>query len=262
MEPTRIQVEKSRLPKDHLEEIINNLNAVTRFFSAGPYFIFVADYTNAKILSVQGSVRQLTGIDSDKFLEGGVPFLVSLLHPDESETIINISAFYQTFIHSLAPERRLNLKASLTFRLRRPDGTYWQCLEQAANLLLDEEGTVTHALKYFTNVSHLLNSNRIVLSILDDTDPDNQMFYTFTVPGGVNSLKDQEFVPLSPKMVLSSRELEVLKLTASGLTEKAISDKLNISLHTVKSHRKNMLAKTNTRNSAELIRYGFTHLLI
>lgn len=54
--------------------------------------------------------------------------------------------------------------------------------------------------------------------------------------------------------VLSSREKEVLLLIADGLTNPQIAEKLFISLHTVDSHRKNLLTKFAVNNTASLIK--------
>lgn len=47
-----------------------------------------------------------------------------------------------------------------------------------------------------------------------------------------------------PSYELSQREREVLVLVAQGMQNKEIADKLCISVHTVMSHRKNIVAKT------------------
>lgn len=52
---------------------------------------------------------------------------------------------------------------------------------------------------------------------------------------------------------LTNRELEVLKLLASGLNSKEISEQLFISTNTVEYHRKQLLRKTESRNVAQLI---------
>lgn len=49
------------------------------------------------------------------------------------------------------------------------------------------------------------------------------------------------------------KEKEVLSLIAVGLTTKEIAGRLNISHHTVETHRKNLLRKCEAKNSAELI---------
>ena len=52
---------------------------------------------------------------------------------------------------------------------------------------------------------------------------------------------------------LTNRELEVLRLLASGLNSKEISEQLFISTNTVEYHRKQLLRKTESRNVAQLI---------
>ena len=54
--------------------------------------------------------------------------------------------------------------------------------------------------------------------------------------------------------ILSRREKEVLEHIAEGLTSPQIAAKLFISLHTVDTHRKNILTKFNVNNTAALIK--------
>lgn len=51
----------------------------------------------------------------------------------------------------------------------------------------------------------------------------------------------------------TNKEREVLSLVSTGLTTKEIADRLNLSHHTVESHRKNLRKKFQAKNSAELI---------
>lgn len=62
--------------------------------------------------------------------------------------------------------------------------------------------------------------------------------------------------------LISRRESEVLQLIADGLTNPQIAEKLFISLHTVDSHRKNLLAKFNVNNTASLIRIAVKFKLV
>ncbi|MBN8833271.1 MAG: DNA-binding response regulator [Niastella sp. SCN 39-18] len=54
--------------------------------------------------------------------------------------------------------------------------------------------------------------------------------------------------------VITRREKEVLEFIASGLTNNEIAEKLFISVSTVDSHRKNILAKFEAKNIASLVR--------
>ncbi len=61
---------------------------------------------------------------------------------------------------------------------------------------------------------------------------------------------------------LSRREMEVLGLIAQGFTNAQIADKLFTSKRTIETHRQNLLEKTNSSNTATLIRYAVLRGLI
>jgi len=52
--------------------------------------------------------------------------------------------------------------------------------------------------------------------------------------------------------VLTEREIEISRLIATGMTSKEIAAKLFISLHTVQSHRKNIMKKLGVSTASEL----------
>jgi DNA-binding CsgD family transcriptional regulator len=56
--------------------------------------------------------------------------------------------------------------------------------------------------------------------------------------------------------LLSDRELQVLELVASGLTNQDIAENLDISKRTVDSHISNILTKTDTNNRVSLVRWA------
>ncbi|MBI5408046.1 MAG: response regulator transcription factor [Nitrospirae bacterium] len=56
--------------------------------------------------------------------------------------------------------------------------------------------------------------------------------------------------------ILTDRECEILRLIASGLTNKQIADKLFISVKTVETHRTNIMQKLNVHTTADLVRYA------
>lgn len=55
---------------------------------------------------------------------------------------------------------------------------------------------------------------------------------------------------------LTSREQEILRLLAQGLTVKEIGDRLFISFKTVNNHRANIMSKLALHSSTELVRYA------
>jgi DNA-binding NarL/FixJ family response regulator len=61
---------------------------------------------------------------------------------------------------------------------------------------------------------------------------------------------------------LSEREIEIIELIAEGATSKEISNRLFISEHTVKTHRKNIFQKTQVSDSDQLINWAMNNKLI
>jgi len=57
-------------------------------------------------------------------------------------------------------------------------------------------------------------------------------------------------------VALTRREQEVLSLVAEGASDKEIADALHISVHTVKSHMRNILAKLHVGSRYEAARYA------
>ena len=71
-------------------------------------------------------------------------------------------------------------------------------------------------------------------------------------------------VPAAPDILddLSQREVEVLRLLAAGKSNREIADILCISLNTVATHVRNILAKTDTANRTEAAAYALRHGLL
>lgn len=65
-------------------------------------------------------------------------------------------------------------------------------------------------------------------------------------------IKEQDCEPTD----LSPREYEVLQLITKGHKTVQIADELNVSVHTINSHRKNILKKLNLKSPTELIVYA------
>lgn len=75
---------------------------------------------------------------------------------------------------------------------------------------------------------------------------------------GAAPTSPQPASPASPPS-LTNREIEVLALLVRGLLNKEVADRLNISLATAVTHRKNIVEKTGLRSLAALTIYAVMH---
>lgn len=64
------------------------------------------------------------------------------------------------------------------------------------------------------------------------------------------------------EIILGRREREILELIKTGFTNNEMAEQLNISVNTVDTYRKSLLAKLKAKNTADLVRLAFLHQLI
>ena len=141
----------------------------------------------------------------------------------------------------LPPDKQMKYKMRFDFRIRKKSGEYIRAMLQVVVVQNDDEGRILRTLVVLTDISHLKKDGQVVLSYIGmDGEPS---YFDVNV---------QNLLPEKNRF-LSKREKEVLYLIAEGLLSKQIAESLYISKHTVDSHRKNLLQKTGSANTGELI---------
>jgi DNA-binding NarL/FixJ family response regulator len=61
---------------------------------------------------------------------------------------------------------------------------------------------------------------------------------------------------ISKKYSLTEREIEIVKFVKEGLDSYQIADKMNLSYHTIKTHRRNIHFKIGTSTTPEMIKFA------
>ncbi len=79
---------------------------------------------------------------------------------------------------------------------------------------------------------------------------------TFVSPSVSQRIFKQPLYLDSESRILTARESEILRLIATGLTNRQIGDKLCISVKTVETHRTNIMQKLDLHSTADLVRYA------
>jgi len=74
----------------------------------------------------------------------------------------------------------------------------------------------------------------------------------------INNLHTKSNCETNHNKDLTDREVEILIHLTKGLSSKEIADKLNISVHTVVSHRKNLVEKTGIKSLSGLTLYAIS----
>jgi len=164
--------------------------------------------------------------------------IAEMIHPEDRSMIARIGFEMIQFCFALPSTEKNNYKLINEFRLQIAPEKYVRVIEQHKIFKADSKGNIW-----------------LTLSMVDlspNQDPDlkvlNQVVNTKT--GERYSIITEEETPLLP---LTKRENQVLNLVSKGLLSKEISDLLNISTHTVNTHRQRILQKMNVSNSVEAI---------
>lgn len=97
-------------------------------------------------------------------------------------------------------------------------------------------------------------------SVIDIRDKRSEL--ASVMKSAILTKQDKEPAEAEDDYELSSRETDVLVLVAKGQSSKEIADSLNISVHTVNSHRKNITRKTGIKSVAGLAVYAMIHNLM
>jgi DNA-binding NarL/FixJ family response regulator len=134
-------------------------------------------------------------------------------------------------------------------------GTIKYIFHQGQPLLADEKGILLASLEFFCDISHLRQDDMPMMSILNFNDEQNQQFFTYKATDFSTQLTFNQ-------QILTKREQEIVRLLSEGYTSKQVAYQLHISTVTVNNHRQNMLRKTNTSSTAELVKYAVTQGVI
>ena len=125
--------------------------------------------------------------------------------------------------------------------------------KELAHLKLKNPNVVWCALVYSFFEPKYLNQFDLQIAITDSPT---------TIVEAIRSKLNNETADTDLSMQLSDRELDVLRLLAQGNMNKEIADKLNISVHTVISHRKNITQKTGIKTQSGLTIYALSNKII
>ena len=114
-------------------------------------------------------------------------------------------------------------------------------------------------MKYIALISSVTNNNVLKeyderFSICDDLD---------IIAAKLNGLlRGDEEEKDNESDTLSQREKEIVTCVVKGMTNKAIADKLFLSIHTVITHRRNIAAKLQIHSAAGLTIYAIVNKLV
>ncbi|MBH1959600.1 MAG: response regulator transcription factor [Flavobacteriia bacterium] len=217
---------------------------IAEIFSVGEHYYYTLHMTDSSISSHHPNLLKMHGFANPPTHLGDI---IGLIHPDDMTFVEEAELMTVEKIREIGFEHMMQLKSSYCFRLRMASGAYEMFHHQSVHTLKSESGHLLEAVNIHTNINHLAprNNYHVLVSGIGGRNDFHQMRW---------AKRHNDMAETQP---LSKRELEIVALLAKGLNTRSISEKLYISQHTVKTHRKNILSKTQCKNSSELICLAF-----
>lgn len=133
----------------------------------------------------------------------------------------------------------------LRFNVELVKGDVRSILRKISILSMDKNGQPDLALISLNDVTQLSSARSVGFNVKHNQDSHNET---------IEDLKFQVAQILAPQpILLTTREIDILREVASGLTSQDISIKLNIAKSTVDTHRQNMIRKNDAQNITTVI---------
>lgn len=227
----------------------DQLKRMAAFFSPGLFYFYIFNFQNLGMEYVHESIKNVLGIAAEDF---DIARFFKTLPPDELKAMEKKEAFVADFLFRfLSPEEIQDYKVVYFLRMQDTEGNYHNILHQVTTLTVSDSGKVEHVLGVHTDVSHLGIFRNDKVSFINLGG--GKSYFNLDPEEGVFNPEDSNID--APKLpdILTKRELEIIKLVAMGLSSEKIAEELVLSSHTVRTHRKNILAKTDCANTTELV---------
>nr|WP_315153372.1 LuxR C-terminal-related transcriptional regulator [uncultured Flavobacterium sp.] len=207
--------------------------------STGPFSFYIIDFFDMSLSHISPSLYEMHGFNPETITFNDV---LGAIHPEDVEFVIKAEAFLtKFFLENVGREKLLTYKISYCHRARLENGEYVLFNHQALMLTMDDSGGYGKSLNIHTRIDHLSNFNSYKISLIGLNGE----------PSFMNLSLDEENQDLRE---FSKREIDIIKLLGNGFNNNEIAEKLFISPLTVKKHRTNILTKSDSKNTVQLIK--------
>ncbi|WP_224484872.1 helix-turn-helix transcriptional regulator [Robertkochia aurantiaca] len=230
-------------------QISDQLKRFSALFAPGNCYFYVLNLHNLELDYVSPEVKIFTGMDPE---EVSMKDILKTSPEEEMEMVHLKEQVIQDFFHRfLGREHRLDYKLVYVYQAIDAQGHRRTMLHQASILNLNDEGLVEHALSVHSDISYLKIPQLQTVSFIHLKG--GKSYHNIPVNEGrfIPPEENKEADPAPYNM--SKREKEILGYLIKGYTTEQISERLFLSTHTVKTHRRNMLQKSGFKNTPELI---------
>lgn len=233
----RTVVKKDSEYSKELELQLDFHKKLLSIFQVGKYYYMVFNIFQSQFEFVSEEVKDVLGYELEDI---NIMLYLDKIHPDDKNYVLNFERRITEFFIGLPFEKIKKYKVQYDFRIKAKNNQYVRILQQGVQIDYDETNYY-RTLDVQTDISHIKREGTPCLSIIG-LEGEPSYF----------NIQDAEVFTKSYDL-FTKREREILKCIVEGKSSKTIADELCISLHTVNTHRKNMLVKANCKSPIDLV---------
>ncbi len=238
------EVQNKILLPANKKPLIKIIDQVAALFSAGNTYYFVLNFETYRMDYVSEGTKTILGIESDEFT---LEKFLDCLNPEDLEKLHEKESASLNFkLNKIPEEDILKYKTVYLLRVNLKDGTQKTLLHQSKVLNLSNDGKVFQVMSIHTDITYLHSPIDHKISFISS---DNKLpsYYSLNTGDSFNLKETKD------KFALTPREKQILKKISEGKSVIEIADKLYVSVHTINTHRRNILRKTDCKNMTQLI---------
>ncbi len=228
------EFDKSKLDYTILEKHTPFLNQMAQVKNSG---LTVFDLNKKEHVYSSFNLTNLFGYDLNKI---DTNYYNSRVHAEDLISLMNVGILVLRKLYELPIKERKDYKLQNEYRILNSQNKYIRIIEQFQVLELDNRGNFWLALSTMDISPHQEDYEGI------------RSQWIHLESGEINLVE----IKKNKSDKLSNRENEILSFVNDGLLSKEISEKLSISLHTVNTHRQNILKKLGANSSIEAIKFA------
>ncbi len=225
-----------------LEKHIIKIRELDAYWPYSSTFFCITNTQDLSFEYISKNMNACLGLDKAQLQQRGMRYFWSRIHPDDIEPWLKALNELMEFTLDAIPEgKRKRMSYTWNFRFKNAQDKYVNIVQNTTPLELDLSMKPIMGLAHYTVLDPKIKLNiTATAKLLNDNDEyETKYFNNFSqklLTGGI-----------------SNRERDIIRLLLLNQSSKEIALKLNISSHTVDTHRRNILKKLKIASTGELI---------
>ncbi len=222
------------------------------YLDANPVVTMIMDFQTQGYFYISENMKEILGYDREDFYKYGLQKTLTVFPLGQSEIIVHkiFPRMFEFFERYAANGEAKDLRITFPSKVIHGDGTEGWYLHQIKILHTNEEHKPVVGLKIITDITDYKKD--AVLTMKISKKDENGIFKTIFSESFMGD------IPYS----ISEREKEILVLLDQGKSSQEIGNILFISLHTVSTHRRNMIKKMEASSTVDMLRKASVYGLI